>query len=83
MFATLNPQSEEAVHHNVAELVGSATLKEIVAETNDVIEKMCIETAIELTRNNRAAAAEMLGLSRQSLYVKLRKYGLQDRDGQD
>jgi DNA-binding protein Fis len=37
---------------------------------------MCIETAVELTRNNRVAAAEMLGLSRQSLYVKLRKYGL-------
>jgi transcriptional regulator PpsR len=69
-----------AVDHNVAELVGSATLKEIVAETNDVIEKMCIETAVELTRNNRAAAAEMLGLSRQSLYVKLRKYGLLKKD---
>jgi DNA-binding NtrC family response regulator len=63
------------------ELVGSATLKEIVAETTDVVEKMCIETAVELTRNNRVAAAEMLGLSRQSLYVKLRKYGLISRDG--
>ena len=37
---------------------------------------MCIETAIHLTNNNRAAAAEMLGLSRQSLYVKLRKHNL-------
>ncbi|MES2968099.1 MAG: transcriptional regulator PpsR [Pseudomonadota bacterium] len=61
---------------NVMELVGSSTLKDIVAETTDVIEKMCIETALELTRNNRVAAAEMLSLSRQSLYVKLRKYGL-------
>ncbi|XDA98921.1 transcriptional regulator PpsR [Sulfitobacter sp. LCG007] len=83
MRTTLNPQSEEAVHQNVVELVGSAKLKEIVAETNDVVEKLCIETAIELTRNNRAAAAEMLGLSRQSLYVKLRKYGLQDRPEED
>ncbi|PZX16536.1 transcriptional regulator PpsR [Palleronia aestuarii] len=58
------------------ELVGAVTLKEIVSETNDVVEKMCIETAVELTGNNRVAAAEMLGLSRQSLYVKLRKYGL-------
>ena len=65
---------------SVMELVGSATLKEIVSETTDVIEKMCIETAVELTRNNRVAAAEMLGLSRQSLYVKLRKYGLLSRD---
>ncbi|WP_223421678.1 transcriptional regulator PpsR [Tateyamaria pelophila] len=61
---------------NVMNLVGSASLKDIVAETTDVVEKICIETAVNLTRNNRVAAAEMLGLSRQSLYVKLRKYGL-------
>jgi len=71
---------QDTASHNVVELVGSAPLKEIVAETNEVIERMCIETAVELTRNNRAAAAEMLGLSRQSLYVKLRKYGLLKRD---
>ncbi len=64
----------------VMELVGSTTLKDIVAETTNVVEKICIETAIELTRNNRVAAAEMLGLSRQSLYVKLRKYGLLSRN---
>jgi transcriptional regulator PpsR len=64
----------------VVELVGSASLKEIVAETTDVVEKLCIETAVTLTRNNRVAAAEMLGLSRQSLYVKLRKYGLLAKD---
>lgn len=68
---------------SVVELVGSATLKDIVAETTNVVEKMCIETAVELTMNNRVAAAEMLGLSRQSLYVKLRKFDLLTRDGQE
>jgi transcriptional regulator PpsR len=67
---------------SIMELVGSSTLKDIVAETTDVVEKLCIETAVELTRNNRVAAAEMLGLSRQSLYVKLRKYGLVNKDGE-
>ncbi|WP_420863948.1 transcriptional regulator PpsR [Algirhabdus cladophorae] len=71
--------SDDAVR-SVMELVGSAALKDIVAETTDVVEKMCIETAVELTSNNRVAAAEMLGLSRQSLYVKLRKYGLLVKD---
>ena len=70
----------EESSRNVMELVGSATLKEIVSETTDVVEKMCIETAVTLTRNNRVAAAEMLGLSRQSLYVKLRKYGLLSKE---
>lgn len=73
------PAGEENVK-SVMELVGSATLKEIVAETTDVVERMCIETAVELTSNNRVAAAEMLGLSRQSLYVKLRKYDLLNKN---
>lgn len=71
-----NARMPEDSNRNVMELVGSASLKDIVAETTDVVEKMCIETAVNLTKNNRVAAAEMLGLSRQSLYVKLRKYGL-------
>jgi len=66
-------------NQNIAKLVGSSPLKEIVAGTTDVIEKICIETAIEMTGNNRVAAAEMLGLSRQSLYVKLRKFGMVDK----
>jgi transcriptional regulator PpsR len=80
-----SPVSDDAMR-NVMDLVGSAPLKDIVAATTDVVEKMCIETAVELTDNNRVAAAEMLGLSRQSLYVKLRKYGLlskSDRDTSD
>ncbi len=71
--------SSEAVEH-IIDLVGSTPLKELVRGTTDVVEKLCIETAIKLTNNNRASAAEMLGLSRQSLYVKLRKYGLIDQE---
>jgi len=65
---------------NVMQMVGYATLRDIVAETTEIIEKMCIETALELTGNNRVAAAELLSLSRQSLYVKLRKFGLLSKD---
>ena len=73
--------SEKALQ-NVMKLVGSAPLKELVADTSDVVERLCIETALELTRNNRVAASEMLGVSRQSLYVKLRKYDLMAKDGE-
>ena len=62
----------------LAELVGRVPMKDIVGETTDLIEQLCIEAALDLTRDNRAAAAEMLGLSRQSLYVKLRRYGLSE-----
>lgn len=61
-----------------ANLVGRVPLKELVRESLEVIEKICIEAALDQTNNNRASAAEMLGLSRQSLYIKLRRHGLED-----
>jgi len=60
----------------LSQLVGRRPIKDIVGETVDTIERMCLEAALELTHNNRASAAEMLGLSRQSLYVKLRRFGM-------
>lgn len=68
------PQSVE----QLKELIGRVSLKDMVRDTTDMIEKMCIQAALELTGDNRASAAEMLGLSRQSLYVKLRRYGMED-----
>jgi transcriptional regulator PpsR len=62
----------------MTELVGRVPLKDIVRDTTDLIEQLCIEAALELTSDNRASAAEMLGLSRQSLYVKLRRFNLGD-----
>lgn len=60
-------------NEQISNLVGHMPLKDIVRETTEMIEKLCIETALELTQNNRASAAQMLGLSRQSLYSKLSK----------
>lgn len=65
----------------LTELVGRVPLKELVRDATDLVEKLCIEAALQLTRDNRASAAEVLGLSRQSLYVKLRRYGLSDPAG--
>ena len=65
------------------ELVGRVPLKNLVRETTDLIERLCIEAALDLTRDNRASAAELLGLSRQGLYAKLRRYGLGDLEGED
>ena len=67
----------------LTELIGRVPLKDLVREATDAIERLCIEAALELTGDNRASAAEMLGLSRQSLYVKLRRYGLGDLAGDD
>ena len=37
------------------------------------------EQALEIAGGNRTATAELLGLSRQSLYAKLNRYGLEDK----
>jgi transcriptional regulator PpsR len=73
------PRTVEQFTH----LVGRAPLKSLVRETTDLIERLCIEAALELTGDNRASAADMLGLSRQGLYAKLRRYGLGNLDNED
>ena len=60
----------------LTELVGRMPLKDIVRESTDLIERLCIEAALEYTSDNRASAAEILGVSRQSLYSKLHRHGL-------
>ena len=60
----------------LTELVGRMSLKDIVRESTDLIERLCIEAALVYTSDNRASAAEVLGVSRQSLYSKLHRHGL-------
>ncbi|TNF57802.1 MAG: transcriptional regulator PpsR, partial [Burkholderiales bacterium] len=75
---TRNPKELPRSASQMTELVGRLPLKDIVRETTDLIEQLCIEAALQLTGDNRASAAEMLGLSRQSLYIKLRRFGMLD-----
>ena len=60
----------------IEDLIGKVPLKNLVREEMDVVEKNCIEAALKLTGNNRALTARVLGLSRQGLYSKLRRYAL-------
>lgn len=72
------PPSQQDLPRSVeqlTELVGRMSLKDIVRESTDLIERLCIEAALSYTSDNRASAAEILGLSRQSLYSKLHRYG--------
>lgn len=73
----LPPSAQEMPRsvEQLTELVGRMALKDIVRESTDLIERLCIEAALAYTHNNRASAAEILGLSRQSLYSKLHRYG--------
>lgn len=56
--------------------IGSTPLKTLIKTTVGTVERHYVESALEITDGNRTAAAEILGLSRQSLYAKLNRYGL-------
>jgi len=64
---------------HLTNLVGRMPLKDIVRDSTTLIERLCIEAALKLTDDNRASAAEILGLSRQGLYSKLKRFGIDDK----
>ncbi len=53
--------------------LGEMTLQQIVRQTADAVESHVIKTALDRVQGNRTAAAEILGLSRQSLHAKLNR----------
>lgn len=76
-LAPTGPQQDVA---RFRDLVGRAPLEAILTETRDVVERLCLETALAARGGDAAAAAEALGLSRAALDEKLRRYGLGVRD---
>lgn len=60
----------------IVEQIGKTSLPKLVRDTVSVVERHCIDVALQRSEGNRSAAAEMLGLSRQSLYEKLGRYNL-------
>ena len=54
----------------------SHSLKEVVAETVEELEKEMILDALEACQNNQLRTAARLGLSRQGLFKKIKRYGL-------
>jgi transcriptional regulator PpsR len=68
----------DAALESLSKQIGKTTLRKLVEDTVSIVERRYIEAALELTGGNRTAAAELLGLSRQSLYVKLNRYELEE-----
>lgn len=60
----------------LADELGRTSLRALVARTVELVERRMVTDALALTDGNRTAAAELLGLSRQGLYSKISRYGL-------
>src|SRR5262249_6379197 len=55
-----------------------STLAEVVKETSEKLEKIMIVSRLSEMKGNRTATAESLGISRKTLFNKMRQYGLSD-----
>jgi DNA-binding NtrC family response regulator len=76
------PREVGAALEGLSRELGRSSLKSLVSRTVELIERRLVTDALELTEGNRTAAAELLGLSRQGLYTKLARYGIDDPDGE-
>jgi len=63
----------------ISKQLGRSSLRKLVKNAVSIVEQHYVKEALELSKGNRTATAELLGLSRQSLYAKLNRYGLDDR----
>lgn len=77
-----NPETDRlgAALASMNETVGKTPLRKLVKSTVEVVEQYYVRAALQLADGNRTTAAEILGLSRQSLYAKLDRYNLNDKD---
>lgn len=62
------------------ETVGKTPLRKLVKSTVEVVEQYYVRAALQLAEGNRTTAADILGLSRQSLYAKLDRYKIDDKE---
>lgn len=74
--STGDEKSLRASLGSIAERIGKPPLRKLVKDTVGAVERHYVKSALELANDNRTVAAELLGLSRQSLYAKLNRYGL-------
>jgi transcriptional regulator PpsR len=77
---TYNPEADRlrTALAAMSESVGKTPLRKLVQSTVEVVEQHYVRAALQLAGGNRTSAAEILGLSRQSLYAKLDRYHLDE-----
>ncbi|MCD0418950.1 transcriptional regulator PpsR [Rubrivivax sp. JA1024] len=63
----------------ISRQLGRTSLRKLVKDTVGIVEQHYVKEALLRSRGNRTATAELLGLSRQSLYAKLHRYGFDDK----
>lgn len=63
----------------ISKQLGRSSLRKLVKNAVSIVEQHYVKEALLRSKGNRTATAELLGLSRQSLYAKLNRYGFDDK----
>src|SRR5262249_51097467 len=66
----------EAGTHDISNM----TLADVVKEVTEKLEKTVISSRLSKMAGNRTATAESLGISRKTLFNKMRQYGMADEN---
>ena len=72
----------DSVMADVSDNLGRIPLLQAVKTAADTVERHMIRAALERVDGNRTAAAELLGLSRQSLHTKLNRHAAEAGEGE-
>lgn len=67
----------------LATQVGLVTLPELLQEASDLAERHLIEAALTRSGSDRLQAAQLLGISPESLWLRMRHHGLGGKPGTD
>ncbi len=70
--------SIQSILESPAQQNDQGSLINVVRAVIETVERRMIREALERSRGNRTVAAEQLGISRQSLHVKLNRYRMKD-----
>ena len=81
--AHLPPDIAGAATSPVVPTTGAATTVRPLNIAADEFERECILRALNVTKGKRLKTAELLGISRRNLWLKLRKHGISDADLED
>lgn len=63
--------------------IGNMTLADVVKDVVERLEKTIISSRLAKMAGNRTATAESLGISRKTLFNKMRQYGFSDENTED
>jgi DNA-binding NtrC family response regulator len=81
-IAVVNSNAEEPTAIEALD-IGNMTLADVVKNMTERLEKTIISSRLAKMGGNRTATAESLGISRKTLFNKMRQYGFLDENAED